>query len=134
MFGHEHVQRDNGGWLFPPSARGVWAVRRVANGTLQVIWLCADCEYRSSSIPHYVVMELGVKIRELPIVEDYAGLYGRCVVRGCESDEVELNHFAPQAIFGQEADDWPTGYLCIKHHREWGERVTPQLNSPRSVA
>lgn len=117
-----------------PPAPGSWGVRRIANGSIQVIWSCGLCDYRSSSLPHYLAAERGIDIRSLPIVEDYAGLYGRCVVRGCESDEVELNHFAPQAIFGPTADDWPTGYLCVKHHREWGERVTPQLNRPRRTA
>lgn len=133
MFGHEHVQRVDGRWHLP-SVVGSWGVRRVANGTLQVVWTCALCDYRSSSVPQYLAIEHGINIRALPIVEDYAGLYGRCVVRGCTSDEVELNHFAPQAIFGPAADDWPTGYLCIQHHREWGERVTPQLNRPRRTA
>lgn len=130
---HEHVQRIEGRWL-TPSGFGSWGVRRVANGSLQIIWMCGHCDYRTSSIPHHILAEIGIDIRELPIVEDYAGLYGRCVVKGCTSDEVELNHFAPQAIFGEAADDWPTGYLCIPHHREWGERVTPHLNRPRRTA
>ncbi len=73
-------------------------------------------------------------MRTLPITEDYVGQFARCIVRGCEADDVELNHFAPQAIFGPDADLWPTGYLCVRHHREWGERVTPQLNRPRRAA
>lgn len=77
---------------------------------------------------------IGMDLRDLPVTENYAGLYGRCIVHGCESEEVELNHFAPQAIFGAAANDWPTGYLCLEHHREWGERVTPQLNRPRRSA
>lgn len=127
---HEHVRRVEGRW-FLPRVGGSWGVRRVANGSLQVVWTCSFCNYRSTPVPHYVVADHGIDVRALAIVEDYAGLYGRCIVRGCESDEVELNHFAPQAIFGDAADDWPTGYLCVKHHREWGERVTPHLNHPR---
>lgn len=99
-----------------------------------MIWLCGACDYRSSSVPHHVAQMAGINIRELDIVEDYAGQYGRCIVRGCTTDLVELNHFAPRAIFGDEAEDWPTGYLCPEHHREWGERVTPQLNRPRRAS
>lgn len=133
MFEHEHVQRVDGRWRTPLTL-GSWGVRRVANGSLQIIWFCGKCDYRTTPVPHEVVINLGMSVRTLPIVEDYAGLFGRCIVRGCLSDEVELNHFAPQAIFGEAADDWPTGYLCVKHHQEWGERVTPQLNRPRRSA
>lgn len=133
MLGHEHVLRLNGQWVIPP-AIGSWGVRRAANGSLQVVWSCGVCDYRTSAVPHYVVQANGINIRQLPIIEDYAGLYARCVVRGCLADEVELNHFAPQAIFGDAADDWPMGYLCVAHHREWGERVTPQLNKTRRSA
>lgn len=69
----------------------------------------------------------------MPIVVDYAGMFARCLVRGCEAGDVELNHFAPQAIFGDNADDWPMGYLCVAHHIEWGQRVTPHLNRRRSA-
>jgi hypothetical protein len=128
---HEHVQRVNGRWLTPANDLGAWSVRRIADGSLQVIWACWTCTYRTLSVPHLIVSELGIDIRKLPISEDYAGLYGRCIVKGCTSDEVQLNHFGPQAIFGEEADNWPTGYLCVTHHREWGERVTPHLNPAR---
>ena len=130
---HLHVQRVDGRWSVP-TAVGSWTCRRASNGAIQIIWSCGICDYRSSAIPHYVAQAARVDIRTLPITEDYAGLFGRCIVRGCTSDEVELNHFAPQAIFGEQADDWPTGYLCIKHHQEWGERVTPHLNRPRRTA
>lgn len=123
---HEHARRFDGRWLVP--AGGSWALRRAANGSLQVTWQCLTCSYRSSALPHELLAELGVDIRALPIREDYAGLYARCVVRGCEAEDVELHHFAPRAIFGADAESWPQGYLCVRHHREWGERVTPQLN------
>lgn len=133
MLTHEHVQRVDGRWL-TPLALGSWGKRIAANGSFQVIWSCGLCEYKTSSVPHWVLERIGMDIRDLPVIESYAGIYGRCIVKGCESEEVELNHFGPQAIFGPDADDWPTGYLCLKHHREWGERVTPHLNRPRRTA
>lgn len=131
--GHAHVLSIRGEWQWP-STPGDLGVRVVANGSKQVVWACGLCDYRTTPIPHHLIASYGIDIRALPTIESYAGLYGRCIVRGCESDEVELNHFAPQAIFGDTADDWPTGYLCVPHHREWGERVTPQLNRPRRSA
>ena len=89
---------------------------------------------KSTPVPHSLVTEKGISIPALPIVEDYAGLYARCIVQGCGSDEVEWHHFGPQAIFGDEADKWGIVALCRRHHEEWGQRVTPQLNHPRRVA
>ncbi|HET7128947.1 MAG TPA: hypothetical protein VFJ93_07725 [Gaiellaceae bacterium] len=125
---HSHVTRVDGRWSVPASVLGSWGVRRASNGAIQVIWSCERCDYVSSPIPDYVSRAAGIEIAQLPIVIDYAGQFGRCIVRGCESDDVELNHFGPRAIFGAEAENWPMGYLCRRHHREWGERVTPQLN------
>jgi hypothetical protein len=129
---HPHVLTVRGQWRNPPATEGDWGVRRAGNGALQVIWTCRVCGFRTSPVRHIDLPRMGVDIRDLPIVEDYAGTFARCIVRGCESGEVELNHFAPQAIFGTDADDWPTGYLCVRHHQEWGERVTPQLNRRRA--
>jgi hypothetical protein len=131
MLPHLHVQRTPTGWLLPADV-GSWGVRLTASGIIQLIWCCSQCDYRSSPVPHYLAESMGIpNIRSLPTISSYAGLFGRCIVHGCESDEVELNHFAPRAIFGQDAENWPTGYLCVRHHREWGERVTPQLNRRR---
>lgn len=134
LFSHEHVHSVSGRWIFPPAVDGEWGVRRVANGSLQVIWRCSFCGFRSTPVPHYLAESMGISVRGLPIVEDYAGIYARCIVRGCGSDEVEWHHFGPQAIFEEEADKWGIVALCRKHHQEWGERVTPQLNPARRAA
>lgn len=132
---HEHVRSYGGRWIFPPAADGNWGVRRVANGSLQVIWKCNWCGLKTTPVPQRLVTEHGISIHELPIVEDYAGLYARCIVRGCGSDEVEWNHIAPKGIFGEdEAEDWGQVAMCRRHHEEWGNRVTPQLNPPRKPA
>ena len=48
---------------------------------------------------------------------------GRCGDRGAER-----HHWAPTAIFGeQEANLWPTDFLCRSCHRIWHVAVTPQL-------
>lgn len=131
---HEHVRSVSGRWYFPLSADGRWGARRVANGTLQVIWICNWCGQKSTPVPQYLAAGHGIIIRDLPLIEDYAGLYARCIVRGCGSDEVEWHHFGPQAIFGDEADKWGIVALCRRHHQEWGERVTPGLNPRRGAA
>jgi hypothetical protein len=131
---HLHVRSAGGEWTFPAAADGCWGIRRVSNGALQVIWTCNWCGQKTTPVPHHLLGRAGVNIRELPIVEDYAGLYGRCIVRGCSSYEVEWHHIAPVAIFGDDADRWGLMALCREHHQEWGERVTPWLNRPRRGA
>jgi len=52
-------------------------------------------------------------------------LSSRCAV--CGERGADLHHWAPTGIFGAEAESWPKDYLCPRCHREWHERVTPQL-------
>ena len=102
------------------------------NGTYQVRARCYECRrWSSSQVAHDYVRGLGLDpAHDLDTIVDRRGYVAICSVRGCGSDDVELNHFAPRAIFREEADDWPTAYLCRKHHQEWGQRVTPSLNPP----
>jgi len=69
---------------------------------------------------------LGVDIRNLPVIGDFRGQLGRCSVKGCESEAVEDHHFAPQALFGTAADEWPRALLCVNHHTEWHQRIAGQ--------
>lgn len=103
-----------------------------ANGTYQIRARCHECRrWSTSSLAHAYVRGLGLNpLHDLDIVKDYRGYLAICSVTGCGSDDVELHHFGPRGIFGETADDWPTAFLCRRHHREWGERVTPQLNPP----
>lgn len=39
----------------------------------------------------------------------------------------EVHHVAPRALFGEQADEWPTLYLCRKCHEAWHSIVTPGL-------
>lgn len=103
-----------------------------ANGTFQVRARCYECRrWSSGAIAHAYIRSLGINpLQDLPVIRDHRGYLAICAVIGCGSDDVELNHFAPRAIFGKDADDWPTAFLCRRHHREWGQRVTPSLNPP----
>jgi hypothetical protein len=105
-----------------------------ANGSFQFRARCYECRrWASSSIAHAYVYSLGLRFTDIEVIRDARGYLAICSVRGCGSDDVELNHFAPRAIFGTQADEWPTAFLCRKHHQEWGQRVTPQLNPPAKL-
>ena len=56
----------------------------------------------------------------LPLLEDLSAEAEPCDVRGCREVGTELHHYAPRHLF-EDADDWPTGYLCKTHHRMWHE-------------
>lgn len=107
-------------------------LRIAGNGSLAILCWCDECQqWSTGAVAAEAVKALGLSTSQIPVIFNYRGLYAICSVQGCGSDDVELNHFAPRAIFGAEAEAWPKAYLCRKHHREWGERVTPALNPPR---
>jgi hypothetical protein len=126
FFDHPHVSSAGGHWDLTAASAGEFGIRRVSNGSLQVIWTC-PCGMASTPIPHAELERIGIVVRELPIVADYTGWYARCIVRGCESDEVEWNHIAPKEIFGEEeAERWGMVALCRRHHQEWHDRMAPR--------
>lgn len=45
----------------------------------------------------------------------------------------QLHHWAPQSIF-DDADKWPTSYLCISCHEEWHTRTGVADNYYRKAA
>jgi len=53
--------------------------------------------------------------------------------RQCEGEckriaTCQLHHWAPRVHFGDDADKWPTSWLCDRCHRdEWHAKVTPGL-------
>ena len=63
------------------------------------------------------------QIAAMPVRVDNRDETHVCCVRGCDRTGVELNHFAPRHLFGAEADDWPVGWLCTPHHREWHQKT-----------
>jgi hypothetical protein len=99
------------------------AVRIAGNGSYQVVVVCSSCKTQSGPIAHWRLDRMGVVISELPVVADYRGGLGRCSRRGCDREAVEDHHFAPRAVFGDEADEWPRALLCVGHHSEWHERM-----------
>lgn len=46
----------------------------------------------------------------------------------CGATGGEYHHWAPQYLFGKDADKWPTSYLCRKCHKLWHDLVTPEMS------
>lgn len=106
-------------WVESSATR--FGVRIAANGSYQIVPWCSVCErWASNAVPHWGLID---RPAELPVIADNRGTIGRCSVRGCPNEAVEDHHFAPRAIFRDEADDWLRGLLCVAHHQEWHRRM-----------
>lgn len=94
------------------------------NGSYQVRPWCSQCgRWSTGSVPLATLRSRGIDPATLTVVNDYRGSLGRCSRRGCDREAVEDHHFAPLAIFGAEADEWPRALLCVEHHVEWHRRI-----------
>jgi len=51
-----------------------------------------------------------------------------CVVCG-SSKNIEMHHWAPRYLFGDESNIWPTSYLCKECHDIWHKKVTPKMST-----
>lgn len=107
-------------------------VRTLSNsGVSMVYWRCIPCKRPITTKPKYISHDLirkeNIDIEQLPIAISYVGTEV-CAV--CGEPGTEYHHFAPRYLF-DDADRWPTAYLCKKHHKEWHDKVTPMMSAKR---
>ncbi len=105
-------------------------VRDIAtNGAINIYWLCTNCLkpfYPGKQfIKHEKVIDFGIDIDELLVIEDYSANGEPCAV--CGKRQTEIHHFAPKHLFGDDADKWPVAPLCKYHHTMWHEILTPRM-------
>ena len=101
-----------------------WIVKKTVNQANKPIYqfVCNHCEYRSS----YFLK--ATKVKYLGYEPDFIeprNTRHPCSV--CGNLGAENHHWAPVGIFGDEADKWPTDYLCKTCHDRWHSMVTPSL-------
>ena len=111
----------------------VLLVRTVSSSGVDMPWWqCTACNKPADApikfISHKLIKQRQIEIKSLPAVRDYHELE-HCAV--CGSAGTEYHHFAPRHLFGEEADNWPTAYLCKKHHDTWHDLVTPNMGKRR---
>ena len=103
-----------------------------AGGQVQVGWVCRSCaspvmDRRGRQyIPHDELRAAGIEPADLPIQHNYSR-DTRCI--HCGTRGAQVHHWAPRAIFGSDADLWPTDMLCQPCHDEWHARLTGKLTS-----
>ena len=101
----------------------------IASGGEFFGWWCLTCKWWTYSktggmwIAKTLLESNGIDLSSLPVVATEIG--PRCVK--CGQRGAEENHWAPKAIFGSEADNWPKDMLCKPCHAEWHAKVTPQF-------
>ena len=92
-----------------PHAQVVIGRVRLASGAVQVKSRCLRCGNM-----------LGNRPNDEFVLDNLPWLYDRTSEIACarcgEISGVELHHWAPRARFGDDADRWPTGFLCRRCH------------------
>lgn len=97
-------------------------IQRKSNGAEVVREWCELCGWRSQEIARSRYSS--DTLAALPLIEDLVTTDTTCGYRGCVNTAVENHHYAPQAIFGAEADNYPIGPLCVEHHNHWHNTIT----------
>ena len=113
-----------------PETRRGYGVVVAANGARHVARYCTVCQSRTSSmfLGRAKLKRLGISVDRLTTLSD--NRQDHCDV--CGTYGTELHHWAPRHLFGREADDWPTGLLCVPCHRRWHALVTPNMSHERA--
>ena len=106
------------------------------NGGRHVLAWCIDCERPAWRGQPFVsaAQFTPEQIEAMPVAMDYRNGELCCAVKGCDRSDVELHHYAPRALFDEECEEWPTGYLCTVHHDDWHKRTQTGKYGLRSIA
>lgn len=112
----------------PPSL-GLGVLRQ-SDGKFQVRFYCVSCPRPSYNGASWISDSLP---DPYGLIESF-NLWGSikvdnvrwdrpCAKCGDRTSGVQEHHWAPRSIFGIEAWDWPTAYLCVRCHEEWHLRT-----------
>ena len=111
-------------------AHGPWKIARMvdARGRDRYVCVCAASDKRTQ---HYVAKRLVERLIDVSAIKTiYSGVttdVEPCPVCG-EVALLEKHHWAPRAIFGDEASRWPVTKLCPACHLRWHQLMTPQFH------
>lgn len=105
-------------------------LRIMANSAQAAGWRCLVCDWWTKSnagmwIELDLLIEHGINTDELRVAQ--VSDQKRCAV--CGERGAEEHHWAPRHLFDKDCDKWPKDYLCLRHHNEWHQRVTPNMKT-----
>lgn len=102
------------------------------SGAESFVWVCVGCDRLAPFggdlwIAADKVYERLTRnqIQSLPLLMDRPT--SRCAK--CNSRGVENHHWAPKAIFGDDAENWPQDYLCKPCHDLWHSKMSGAMLS-----
>jgi len=97
------------------SADNLWELRSLVNagGHHTYPWVCRHCGRVLFFEKKSDVINAG--LTPAPI----GPRCSRPVCAVCGHEGAERHHWAPSAVFGDEANRWPTSFLCQQHHAQW---------------
>ena len=94
-----------------------------ANGNRAVVSLCRHCLKNETDVqpgvPHFRPHE-GIRVADLSVIADNRRPELPCA--HCGALGTEEHHWAPWHLF-EDADAWPTSYLCAPCHRLWHRTI-----------
>lgn len=86
---------------------------RQANGHDKAQRQCLHCGWREDLRRNDTTPVLDVCLRD-----NTTGRHASPPCERCGASGTELHHWAPRAVFN-DADEWPTSWLCTTHHAQW---------------
>lgn len=89
------------------------------NGAQVIVARCCKCDRIPNRKQPFLPKADYPHWESFPLYQDNMKHSEPCAVRGCDRRDTEYHHFAPRALFGAEADDYPGAYLCQEHHDKW---------------
>ena len=93
-----------------------------AGGKPKYPFVCLGCGRRTQHFAKRKAVEAsGVAVHQMhPMTLPFV-----CEV--CGEEGAEEHHWAPWHLFGDEANRWPTSFLCRTCHERWHGVVTPNM-------
>lgn len=96
----------------------------MGSGEFHIKAVCPHCGFNLKGSGQWISKKVvpAEILEALPIFDDYSVQLPGCEV--CGERGVQLHHWAPKELFPETFEEWPTSYLCKKHHTEWHDIVT----------
>lgn len=110
-------------------APGEFVKCKMANGGIKIMYVCTEVKTHNIGNKQFDMPNIAKsyftedEIAQMPLHYDRSGNSGTCCYKDCDESYVEHHHFAPRAMFGKDADNWPVMPLCKYHHKLWHDTV-----------
>ena len=91
------------------------------NGAQVIVARCCKCDRIPNRKQPFLPKAEYPNWEKYPLYQDNTQYSDPCVVIGCGRRDTEYHHWAPRALFGEDAELYPGAYLCQFHHDHWHE-------------